>query len=47
MQPPLIHFASTNPSFQLTSHHQRLLDVIKEKHGFMPKLVHHNIEELS
>jgi len=47
MEPPLIHIASTNSSFQLTSHHQRLLDVIEEIHGFMPKLVHHNIEELS
>jgi hypothetical protein len=47
MEPPLIHIASTNSSFQLTSHHKQLLDVIKEIHGFMPKLVHHNIEELS
>ncbi len=47
MEPPLIHIASTNSSFQLTSYHQRLLDVIKEIHGFMPKLVPHNIEELS
>lgn len=46
IQPALIHFASTNPSFQLTSHHQRLLDVIKEIHGFMPKLVRYDIEEL-
>ena len=47
MKPELIHIASTNPDFQLTLHHNRLLDVITETHGFRPKIVQHQIDELS
>jgi len=47
MKPEVIHIASTNPDFQLTLHHNRLLDVITETHGFRPKIVQHQIDELS